>query len=150
MKKLLFCLPLVFLFGCGTTNQPLTRTVVTSLVKNGIKWGVQRSTNAAPYLEAAAPIVCSVANGTNLSPAVLTAALDAIPIQKPPEAGLLIDFVVSTYDGYFEHYVDNWTANQPFLQSVLLGCCDGMNQGLAAAKPGVMMAQEKWVAPHTK
>jgi hypothetical protein len=138
----------MFLLGCAS-NPPLTRTLVTAAVKNGVKFGVQRSPTAIPYLQAATPVLCSVANSTNLSPAALVAALDAIPVNKPPEAGLIIDFVVGTYDGYFEQYVDNWTKNQPFLQSVLLGCCDGMTQGLSP-QPLTIIKSETWRPPHTK
>jgi hypothetical protein len=149
MKNILSFLALaVFVAGCTTQNPTGTRAIVTIIVRDGATFGISRSPAAVPYLKAAAPVVCAVANSTNLTPESLVAALDGIPVAKSPEAGLIIDGVVAVYDGYFEQYADNWVKNQATLQSVLLGCCDGLNQALAP--PPMAARTRKWQPVHTK
>lgn len=143
-KLLIPLLAAALLCGCATNPRP----IVTVIVKDGVRFGVSRSPQAVPYLQAVTPVICSVANSTNLTPESLVAAIDAIPFAKPPEAGLIIDFVVGTYDGYFEQYVDTWTSQRPLLKNVLLGCCDGLTLGLFP--PPLMLARRQWTPPHTR
>lgn len=135
MKKLLgltaILLGLALLSGCAN-NLPLTRGVTRSIVGTGVAVGVQKAPTARLYLEASKPVVCSLASGTNVSPEVIVAALEASPAAalKTPEATIIINGALSIYTGAFENYSGS-VKNAPTLQAVLQGTCDGIGDGLA-------------------
>ncbi len=77
MKKTFFYLFLaVGLCGCKTTSSPVSHAAFTAAVTLGTQYGIETHPEALPYIRAATPVVCAVANGTNFSPAAVVAALD--------------------------------------------------------------------------
>jgi len=70
---------LLLLNGCATTspNAPMSHAVFTAAVTLGEQIGLETHPEATPYVRAAAGVVCSVANGTNVTPAEIVKALEA-------------------------------------------------------------------------
>ncbi len=124
----------IFLVGCGTTNPVVTRSLVTTAVATGVTFGLERDPGAAPYLRAAAPVVCAAAAATNIQPAQIVSALESANlVATNSSAVLILNASLAIYDTIFESYGSNWVASQPVLQDYLGGVCDGINEGLATS-----------------
>src|SRR2546423_1751861 len=117
--------------GCKTTPQT-TQAIVQSTVATGVMFGVQKAPDAIPYLRAAAPVICSAANGTNLSPNQVVAALESSQAAalKTPTATLIINGALSLYMVLWDQYGSEYVKNTPLLQSYLVGTCNGITEGL--------------------
>ncbi len=110
-------------------NRPITTAVAT-----GVTFGLERDPGAAPYLRAAAPVVCAAAAATNIQPAQIVSALESANlVATNSSAVLILNASLAIYDTIFESYGSNWVASQPVLQDYLGGVCDGINEGLATS-----------------
>lgn len=127
--------------GCSTTPQPMTRAAVTGAVSLGVQIGTERYPESVPYIRAATPVVCSAADGTNIQPAEIVAALQ--PVVTNDHAKMIINGAVVIYDVIFESYGTNWIEHQAYLKDILGGVCDGLTQGL----PTPQMAAKAHLQP---
>ena len=138
MKKILLIIigvaALLATTGCNTIKQNITPAVVQQGVATVVSAAVNKYPTAIPYLQAAAPIICMSANGTNFDPAVVVSALESAPALqslKTGETPLIINSVLMLYIGLYDSYVGNSVTNNPAIQSYLIATCNGLNQGLS-------------------
>lgn len=124
-------LGLALLFTVGCKSPALTKGFVRTSVATGVGLQVLHEPKAIPYLRAAAPVVCSAAHGTNISPAEVVAALEASDASKleTPEARLIINGALSLYMTAFEEYGDD-LQSRPLIVAILEGTCEGILLGL--------------------
>lgn len=124
-------------FTVGCRSPGLTKTIVQTAVATGVGFGVLEEPNAIPYLRASAPVICSAAHGTNLSPAEVVEALESSPASKlkTPEAVLIMNGVIGIYTGIWETYGGD-IDDRPFLQAGLEGACEGIKLGLPPSEAG--------------
>ena len=128
------------LFVAGCKTPAVTQAIVQTTVATGVALGIQKSPEAIPYLWAAAPIVCSAASGTNISPAVVVAAIEAANIDtlKTPEAVIIMNGALSLYFVLYDQYGIEAVNNQELLKAYLQGTCNGLNLGLAGKSRGTI------------
>lgn len=133
MKKLtisIAALLLAFvLVGCKNSS-PLTYSLATSTL---VSYGLRNSPETAGYLRDVQPVVCSVANGTNLTPAQVVAAIESSGIDDSAEGRLVVNGILLLYISAFDSLGTgtNNTANvSPYAQAIF---CDGFAWGLAAS-----------------
>jgi hypothetical protein len=153
MKYFIACLLAATLAaGCSTTgsNPGVTKAIVTTTVATAVALGVEKSPESVPYLRAAAPIICSAAAGTNLSPVAVITALENSPATqfKTVQATIIINGALSLYTVLYEQYGADYVKNHAQLQSWLQGTCDGLLLGL----PLSGLAQPRTVSnvPHVR
>jgi hypothetical protein len=120
--------------GCGTTGggSAMSPAVVRVGVATGVAYSAAKYTNAVPYIRAATPVICSVANGTNLAPGDVIRAVelsDATAL-KTPEGVLILNAAMLLYTGVWQSYGSNAVANAPTLKLYLQATCDGLHDGL--------------------
>jgi hypothetical protein len=127
-------LAMIFTTGCFTIKANVTPAVVQQGVDTVVSAAVSKYPTAIPYLQAAAPIICMAANGTNFDPAVVVAALESAPALQSLKTGdtpLIINGVLMLYIGLYDSYVASSVTNNPAVQSYLIATCNGLNQGLS-------------------
>jgi hypothetical protein len=150
LAALILCAGLTFTTGCTFIKSNVTPAVVQQGVATGVIYAVQKYPTAVPYLQAAAPIICMTANGTNFDPAQIVAAIeksDAGPL-KTPEAVLILNGALTLYIGIWDSYGADAVNRSPDLKLYLQATCNGMNAGLAGApmlaRPGVSATAPEW------
>ena len=112
------------LSGCGTTGSTVGPAVLQLGVSTGTAYSLTQYPTARPGVAAAALVVCSVANGTNVSPAAIVQALDAYgPLA--PESVLIVNSALSLYEIIYAGLTP--TNSSPYA----IALCNGLNQGLA-------------------
>ena len=124
MKKLLNSIAalgaaLSLLVGCATINA-LTPvqiaqigTVVTQVADEGALYAIQQSPSSKPYFVAAIPVLDNFANGTDLSPSALQAALAGTSLATNQWVSLAITAVVTVYDVSYSQDISNQLTNAP-------------------------------------
>ena len=138
MKSKLIALSLlaaaITLTGCKTNNQS---NVGPGLLRLGVStaagYSLMKNPEAAPGVRAGAAIVCSVANGTNLSPAAIVAALNNGPMDD--ESVFILNAGIGAYTLIFNGLSD--TNNVATIRPYTLAVCDGLNDALLYVPEGV-------------
>lgn len=132
----LLFIALLFVTGCSTTQPNISPALVQQGVFTVAAYTVAKEPAVVPYLNAATPVICSAAQGTNgIDPASVVAAIEASPLAsqlKTPEAVLALNGALTLYIGVWDSYggkVD-LAAMQPYLQAT----CNGLTLALPAAK----------------
>jgi hypothetical protein len=136
--------------GCSSVGNYITPAVVQEGVAAGVQAGVQYYPQSLPYLEAAAPIICTAANGTNFDPAVIVADLQSAPQLQSlatPEGTLILNGALALYIGIWDSYGESSVTNNAQLQAYLQATCNGFNEGLANTNPIVLLKRGA-VKPH--
>lgn len=133
--KTIICLALsacLLTCGCSTITGKLTPPVVQQGVATGVSYSTAKYPTAIPYVRAAGEVICSAANGTNLSPAAVVAAVESsnATFLKTPEGVLILNSALTLYIGVWESYGAEAVNNAPVLKTYLQATCDGINQGL--------------------
>jgi hypothetical protein len=116
LYSLLIILPL--LAGCSTTSV-ISPAVVQQGVATGVSYGVLKYPQAVPELRIASEVICSAANSTNLSPAVVVSAVQAADPNLTPETTLIINGALVLYIGIWDSYGAKALDNQPDIPSVI-------------------------------
>jgi len=115
------------------THALLFQAVVTS----GVSYGVQKQPKITAYLKAVRDIACSLSEGTDLSPEVLNAALQATSVKefKTAEAEEIVDGIVLAYGLAYKdrvkYKVDANIYAKPFMQAICKGIRNGLERGKA-------------------
>lgn len=130
--------------GCGTVKSTLKPAVVQSGVAAGVRFGVAKYPTALPAVRVATEVICSAANGTNISPAVIVAAIESSSYEslKTPEAVFITQGIVTLYSAAWNSFASDAVAQSealPYLQAV----CNGGREGLA----GFSTAASRALAP---
>lgn len=133
--------------GCAGQFQ-VSPAVVQQGVASGVSYSSAKFPTAVPYLLAAGDVICSEANGTNLAPADVIAAIESSNASqfKTPEAVLILNSALTLYIGIWDSYGSNALANATTLQPYLKATCDGINQGLPP-QGGKLMLHKGQQAP---
>lgn len=144
MKTKLFLttiLPLAGLLatGCTAVTGKLTPSVVQQGTSAGVSYSTAKYPTAIPYVRAAGEVICSAANGTNISPAVIVAAVENsnAAFLKTPEGVLILNSALTLYIGVWESYGAEAVDNAPALKTYLQATCNGIQQGLVGRPRGV-------------
>lgn len=129
---LLAALTLALLTGCSSVK--ISPAIVHQGVSAGVSYSVTKYPNAVPYLRAAAPVICSAANSTNLSPNEVVSAIESSGASafKTPEGVLILNTALTIYIGLWNSYGDTALNNAPQFRLYLLATCNGLNDGLAS------------------
>lgn len=128
--------------GCSTISNLITPTIIQDGVSAGVQAGVQYYPECRPYLEAAAPIICTAANGTNFDPAVIVADLQSAPQLQSlatPEGTMILNGALTLYIGIWDSFGESAVTNNAQLQADLQATCNGFNSGLGNTNPIVLM-----------
>lgn len=132
MKRLLTSVAAVVaaltLVGCKNSS-PLTYTIATSTL---VSYGLRNSPQTAGYLRDVQPIVCSVAMGTNLTPAQVVAAIHASGIDDSAEGKLIVNGILLLYISAFDNLggKTNVASVAPYAHAIF---CEGFELGLIGA-----------------
>lgn len=143
MKRFLPSIALIALLavtGCGTVKSVVTPAVVQSGVSTGVRFGVSKYPTAIPAVRIATEVICSAANGTNVSPAEIVAAIEKSSFEnlKTPEAIFITQGIVNAYTIVWNSFASDAVSQSealPYLQAVCNGGRDGLS-GLGAAATG--------------
>lgn len=113
----------VSLVGC---KSPIAPGLVRLGVSSGASYSLLKYPQAGPAVKASAEIICSQANGTNLAPSAIYAAVDAYT-QKTPESVLIVNTALGFYTLIWNGYGADAVNNQPQLKLYLEATCGGLN-----------------------
>ncbi len=129
MKKqiVLLMLPLVLSWGCKS-NPQFSHAAFQAAVTLGEEIAIESHPEAVPFLRVATPVVCSVANGTNVSAAAIVAQLEAAGINDPT-ARIIINGALAL----FNVAVSGLSTNSSELKLFAQDLCNGMTLGLPPA-----------------
>lgn len=132
MKKTLLSLSLIpAIFGCSTGgNSNLAPSLVRIGVSTGVAYGTVQYPKSVPGVRIAGEVICSAANGTNLSPTSVIEAIRAASPNISPETTLIVNGALVLYIGVWNSYGQNAMGNLPDLKLYLKATCDGINDGL--------------------
>ncbi len=150
MKNLFSLIPLLALAlvaGCKTgSNQIISPALVQAGVATGVSYGVVKYPTAIPYLRAADSIICSAANGTNIAPSEIVAAIEAAGLTKTPESVLILNGALTLYIGVWQSYGADAVNNVPTIKLYLQATCNGITDGLGGARS--VRNEAKWPVVH--
>jgi len=144
----------VSLVGCKSTNG-IGPGVLRLGVASGASYSLLKYPQAAPAVRASADIICSEANGTNLAPAAIYAAVNAYG-QQTAESTLIVNSALGMYTLIWNGYGVDAVNNSPTLKLYLSATCDGLTDALSGlpsptAAPSVLRSapvNKDW--PHVK
>lgn len=133
MKRLLLLplLALALLTGCKNVGNTITPALVQASVSSSVRFGIAKYPTARPAVTVGVEVICSQANGTNISPAAIVAAIEASNYAslKTPEAVFITQAIVQAYTIAWNSFAAGSVSNsvvRPYLQAV----CSGGTEGL--------------------
>lgn len=131
MKKLISLLALVALTA-GCKSVKISPAIVQSGVTASVMYGVTKYPSAIPAIRISEQVICSAANGTNLSPAAVVAAIEASEWEKAktPEAVFILNGVIMIYSSAWNSYGNDAINNAPVFKEYLKAVCSGVHDGL--------------------
>lgn len=150
MNKFLPVLALVALLaftGCGTVRSVVTPPVVQSGVSAGVRFGCTKFPSATPAVRIAVDVICSQANGTNVSPTEIVAAIESSNFEnlKTPEAIFITQNMVTIYTAAWNSFASDAVAQSeamPYLQAVCQGGREGLS-GIGTAAIGSRVSGQR-------
>lgn len=110
--------------GCKS-NPQFSHAAFTAAVTLGEQIAIETHPEAVPVLRVATPVVCSVANGTNVSAASIVAQLEAAGINDPT-AKIIINGSLAL----FNIAISGLSTNSSELRLFAQDLCAGMTAGL--------------------
>jgi hypothetical protein len=148
MKKLLCLIPIIALAlcaGCSTTKPIVTPALIQSGVSTAVRYGTTKYPTSIPAVRVATEVICSAANGTNVSPAEIVAAIESSNFEslKTPEAIFITQSIITIYTGAWNAFgsdVDAASEIKPYLQAV----CNGGVEGLAPVSISRVAIVQRW------
>lgn len=145
ITKLAALLAVLVLTGCNTTNQTaMTHAAFTAAVTLGEQFALEQHPEAVPYVRAAVPVVCGVANGTNVSPQAIVSALEAAGVTDPTTK-----LIINGSLALFNVVISGIATNQTEVRLYAVDLCNGMTSGLPPEK-GAPARKRVLLAPHLK
>jgi len=120
------------LAGCGTSNPnvgPMTHAAFTTAVTLGEQFALEQHPEATPYLRAATPVVCSVANGTNFSPSAVVSALEAAGVTNSTTK-MILNGSLALLDVVIAGLNANNSSNYATIKLYGQDLCNGLQAGL--------------------
>lgn len=138
MKKygILAVIPLLaMLAGCASAPS-IGPALTEAAIQAGAAYEMQSNPQAAPYIQVAAPIICSLAGKGTIDPAQIVAALDASPeaqAVKSPVGTLVLNAALGLYQLVYNSYGTNITSS--VMGPYLTAMCDGLTAALPNPTP---------------
>lgn len=132
---------LLLFTGC-TSNPAMSHAAFRASVTLGEQIGLSTHPEATPYVRAAVPVVCSVANGTNVTPAEIVKALEKANVTNST-AILIINGGISLLDVVVAGLGTNQTEIRAYGQDL----CVAMQAGLPP-ESAKMARMAKPLPPH--
>jgi hypothetical protein len=145
-------LSLVVLVGCATiaalTPAQITTigTVITQIADQGAVYAIQQDKNNATYFKLAVPVLDNFANGTDLSPTALQAALAKVTSTNQ-WVNLAITAAVTAYDVSYSRYISDQLTNAPAAKVWILDVETGFQQALAQTGTALKLAKLSTTPP---
>ncbi len=115
----------------------MSHAAFQSAVMLGEQFAIETHPEAVPYLRLATPIVCAAANGTNVSPAQIVAALQAAGITDPATK-LILNGSLALFNIVVAGITDQSEARL-YAQDL----CQGLTLGLPPSGPALAHASYK-------
>jgi len=127
----LLMLGVLFLTGCQSPGgQAMSHAAFTAAVTLGEQFALEQHPEAVPYVRAAVPVVCSVANGTNVSPQAIVSALEAANVTNATTK-----LIVNSSLALFNVVISGISTNQTEVKLYAQDLCNGMTAGLPPGEP---------------
>jgi hypothetical protein len=151
LSNLLGALGLSFVVGCATiaaltpAQIATIGTVITQVADQGAIYAIQQSPTSRAYFVATIPVLDNFANGTDLSPIALQAALGNTPYATNQWVGLVITATVTVYDVSYSQYISNELTNSPAAKSWIVAVETGFKQATGTALKGVSTAAPSFI-----
>lgn len=135
MKRFLAPLALILLLaitGCGTVGKVITPGTVQSGTSAGVRFGLTKYPSATPAVRVAVEVICSAANGTNVSPTEIVSAIESSNYEnlKTPEAIFITQGIITLYSSAWNSFASDAVAQSealPYLQAICNGGRDGLS-----------------------
>ncbi len=122
-------LTVTLLTGCQNPNtRPMTHAAFTAAVTLGEQFALEQHPEATPYVRAAVPVVCGVANGTNVSPQAIVSALEAANVTNATTK-----MIINSSLALFNVVISGLSTNQTEIRLYAVDLCNGMTAGLPSA-----------------
>lgn len=140
-------LAVIVLTGCGTVKSVVTPPIVQSGVAAGVRFGLTKYPSATPAVRVAVEVICSAANGTNVSPTEIVAAIESSNYEnlKTAEAIFITQGIITLYSTAWNSFASDAIAQSealPYLQAVCNGGRDGLS-GIPTAAIGSRVSGQK-------
>jgi len=129
--------------GCAG-NPAMSHAAFTAAVTLGEQIGLETHPEATPHVRAAVPVVCAVANGTNVTPSEIVKALEAANVTNVT-ARLIINGSLSLLNVV----VSGLSTNDTEIRLYGKDLCNGMQAGLPPGNPALLKAA-KPLPPHLR
>lgn len=131
--------------GCKTKPNigPMTHAAFTAAVTLGEQYALEKHPESVPYVRAGSLVVCSVANGTNVSAQAIVDALKAAGVTNAT-AKLIINGALAI----FNVVTANLSTNQTELRAYAQDLCNGMVAGLPPERGPARNRRVKALHPH--
>ena len=135
---------ILLVVGCATINALSSAqiakigSVVTQVADQGAVYAIHQGVDNALYFKAANTVIDNFANGTDLSPTALQAALAKVSGTNQ-WVGLAIAAVVTAYDYSYSTYISGQLTNAPAAKVWLLAAETGFKQALASTGTGLKL-----------
>jgi hypothetical protein len=115
-------------------------TVVTQVADDSAIYAIQQDKNNATYFKLANQVLDNFAQGTDLSPTALQAALAKVTSTNQ-WVNLAISSAVAIYDISYSQYISSQLANTPAAKAWILDAEAGFKQALASTGTSLKIAQ---------
>lgn len=129
---------LLLLCGCSATKPLMSPALLQQGVSSAVAFGTAKYPTALPFVRAAEPIICSASEGTNLSPAVVVAAIQQANVLQTPESVFIVNSALLLYEGVYNAFGADAVNNSAQLKEYLHATCLGIGQGIVAIRAGPM------------
>jgi hypothetical protein len=130
---------LSLLVGCATINS-LTPAqisqigvVITQVADEGAIYAIQQSPSSKAYFVASIPVLDNFANGTDLSPSALQAALANTSLATNQWVNLAITAVITAYDFSYSQYISGQLTNVPAAKTWIVAVETGFKEATGTA-----------------
>jgi hypothetical protein len=141
-KTVVVLMAAFLLVGCSTVKPYLTPVALTAEVSQGIKSGLGFYPSAAPDVQLAQGVICTLAQSTNTNPALIVSDLQGIGITNGYSA-LIVNAAVLSYETVYDLIGTNSTdVVEPYLTAL----CNGFTAGLAPST----QVKHPLLTPHLK
>lgn len=132
---------------CGCQSPNLGPALLRSGVGVAAGFSILRYPDAAPGVKVGAEVICASAHHTNLSPAQITADLDAYG-GRTKEATFILNSAINTYSLVYNSLS---STNPAVVSPYVFALCDGLNDALLLApKPGLAKSASRNAPPNVK
>ncbi len=147
MKTLILCVMTALLCAGCKTNPQLSHAAFTAAVTLGEQIAIETHPEAVPALRIATPVVCSVANGTNISAESIVAQLEGAGINDPT-ARIIINASLALFNVAISGLSTNSSELRLFAQDLCAGMTAGLPPIAVGARRSMALSPPPKLPPH--